>query len=64
VSVAGVIMLATYFMLVYFLAYFSNLKMEKTYFSEKSIDFQEIARRYIPEYVTFHNHHCENLNIC
>jgi hypothetical protein len=35
--------------LVYCLAYSSTLKMEATCSSEKSVDFQRITRRYIPE---------------
>jgi hypothetical protein len=35
--------------------------MEATYFSETSVDFQRITRRYIPEDRTLHNHRCENL---
>jgi hypothetical protein len=36
-------------MLVSFLAYSSTLKMEVTYFSKISVDFQRTTRRYIPE---------------
>jgi hypothetical protein len=40
----------------------STLKMEVTYSSETSVDFQRTTRRYIPEERTLHNHRCENLN--
>jgi hypothetical protein len=40
--------LATCFMLVYCLAYSSNLKMEATSSSETSVDFQPTARLHIP----------------
>jgi hypothetical protein len=43
------------------LAYSSALKMEATYFSEKKmVDFQRTRRRYIPEEIILHNHHCQN----
>jgi hypothetical protein len=48
-------------MLVYRSAYFSTLKMEATFSSEMSIDFQRITLRYIPEDRTLHNHKSENL---
>jgi hypothetical protein len=32
-----------------FLAYYSSLKMEATYSSEKPVDFQHSTRRYIPD---------------
>jgi hypothetical protein len=41
--------LFTCFMLVSCVAYFSNLKMEKTCSFESSVYFQQTARRYIPE---------------
>jgi hypothetical protein len=37
------------YMLVSCLAYSSTLKIEATCYSETSVDFQRIARRYIPE---------------
>jgi hypothetical protein len=36
-------------MLDFFLAYSSTLKMEATYSSETSVDFQRTTERYIPE---------------
>jgi hypothetical protein len=39
-------------------AYSSTLKMEATYSSEESFDFQRTTQRYIPE---VYNHRCENL---
>jgi hypothetical protein len=42
------------FTLVSCLAYSSSLKMEGTYSSETSVDFQRAARRYIPEDGTLH----------
>jgi hypothetical protein len=35
--------------------------MKGTCSSEKSVDFQQTTRRYIPEDRTLHNHRCENL---
>jgi hypothetical protein len=43
------------------LAYSSTLKMEATFSSETSVDFQPTTRRYIPEDRTFQCHRCENL---
>jgi hypothetical protein len=42
-------LLATCFRLISCSAYFSTLNMEATYSSETSVDFRQIARRYIPE---------------
>jgi hypothetical protein len=44
------------------LAYSSALKMEVTWSSETSVDFQFITWHRIPEDKTLHNHCCENLN--
>jgi hypothetical protein len=44
-----------------FLRGFLILKMEVTFSSETSDDFQRTTRRYIPEYRTLHNHRCESL---
>jgi hypothetical protein len=30
-------------------------------FPEKSVDFQRVTQHYIPESITLHNHHYENL---
>jgi hypothetical protein len=49
------------FTLVSCSAYSSTPKMEAICSSETSVDFQRIARRYIPEDSTLHNHRCENL---
>jgi hypothetical protein len=38
----------------------SILKMEVTFSSETSVDFQWTTRRYIPEDRSVHNHRCEN----
>jgi hypothetical protein len=38
--------------------------MVETHASETLIDFQQIARPYIPEDRTLHYHHCENLKSC
>jgi hypothetical protein len=43
------------------LAYSSVLKMDATYSSEMSVDFQRNTRRCIPENRTLHNHCCEDL---
>jgi cytosine/uracil/thiamine/allantoin permease len=43
------LLLATCITLISWVAYFSALKMEATYFSRTSTDFQQITRRYIPE---------------
>jgi hypothetical protein len=37
--------------------------MEAIFSSETSVDFQQIARRYIPEDSTLHNHRCDNLKL-
>jgi hypothetical protein len=44
-----------------FLAKYFTLKLEATFSSETSLDFQRTARRYIPEDRTLHNPHRENL---
>jgi hypothetical protein len=41
-------LLFNFFVLVSCLAYFSSLKMEATYSSEMSIDFQPTTQRYTP----------------
>jgi hypothetical protein len=61
VSVATGRKLANSFKVVCCLAYFSNMKMEATRLSETSADFQRIARRYVSEDRSVHNHRCENL---
>jgi hypothetical protein len=53
-------LLAACFMLVFCLTYSSTLKMEATFSSETSVDFQRPTRR-IPEDRKLHNHRCENL---
>jgi hypothetical protein len=45
----GALLLATCFMLVPYLAYSLTLKMETTYFSETSVDFQQTTWLYVPE---------------
>jgi hypothetical protein len=52
--------LSSAFKLVSSFAYFSTLKMEATYSSDKSIDFQRTTH-YILEVITIHTHHCDNL---
>jgi hypothetical protein len=42
-------LLASCFKLVSFLAYSSTLKVEATFFSETSVEFQHMTLRYIPE---------------
>jgi hypothetical protein len=51
----------TFFRLVSCFAYSSTLKIEASCPSETAIDFQRTTCRYIPEYITLHNHCCENL---
>jgi hypothetical protein len=46
-------LLPTYFMLVYYVAYSSTLKIEATYFSETYVNFQRTIRCYIPDDRTF-----------
>jgi hypothetical protein len=53
--------LLPFFTLVSCSAYSLTLKMEETYSSETSVDFQLTTRRYIPEDSALHNHRCENL---
>jgi hypothetical protein len=53
--------LATCFVPVSCLAYTSTLKMEATYSSEMSVDFQQTTQPYNPEDRTLHIHRCENL---
>jgi hypothetical protein len=48
-------LLATFFTLVSCLAYSSTLKMEATYSSEMSVEFQRTIWRYIPEGKTLNN---------
>jgi hypothetical protein len=54
-------LLATYFVLVYCLTYSLTLKMEATYSSETSTNFQRTTRRYIPEDKNLLYHRCEKL---
>lgn len=55
-------LLATFFMLISYLAYSSTWKILGTSFSEMSIDFHLITLNYIPENRTLHRHCSENLN--
>jgi hypothetical protein len=48
-------------MLVSCLTYSPTLKMEATFSSKTSVDFQRTTRRYIPEDSTLHDQSCENL---
>jgi hypothetical protein len=50
-----VVLLATCFVLVSYLAFFSTLKMEAAYSSEKSVDSRQITRPYIPQDRTLQN---------
>jgi hypothetical protein len=54
-------LLAACFMLVPYLAYSSNPKMETICSSETSVDFYRTTWHYIPEVRTPHSHRCENL---
>jgi hypothetical protein len=54
-------LLAACFMRVFCLTCSSTLNMEVTCSSEMSVDFQWVTWCYIPEDITLHNHHCENL---
>jgi hypothetical protein len=49
VHTAVVICFLPDFTLVSWLVYYSTLKVEAVYYSETSVDFQHITRRYIPE---------------
>jgi hypothetical protein len=51
----------TCFILISCLAYSSTLKMEATYSSETSADFQRTTLLYIPNARILHNHPYENL---
>lgn len=53
-------LLATWFILVYYLAYYSATKTVATYSSETSTDFQRTTRRYILKDRTLLNNLCEN----
>jgi hypothetical protein len=53
---------ATWFTLASCLYYPSTLKMEAPCSSKISADFQQNARRYIPENRTLHNHICKGLS--
>jgi hypothetical protein len=44
--------------IVWYLAYFSTMKMEATCSFETSVDFQQAAWRYIPEERTLHSQRC------
>jgi hypothetical protein len=57
-------LLTTWFRAGFCVAYSSTLKMEATYSSETSVDFQRTIRRYITEDRTVHNHRCDNLKSC
>jgi hypothetical protein len=50
--------IATCFMLVSGLPYSSTLKMEATYSSETTVDFEQTTRRYIPDDVTLQDTDC------
>jgi hypothetical protein len=52
-------LLAACLKLISSIIYTSTLKMEATYPSETSIDFQRTTLRYISEDRTLHNHRCE-----
>jgi hypothetical protein len=54
-------LIASSFILVFWLAYSYTLKMEATCSSETSVDFQQNTRRYTSEGKIIHNHYCENL---
>jgi hypothetical protein len=56
ISLSRLLCLPPAFTLVSFMDYTSNLKMETTYFSETSVDFQRTTRCCIPEDIP-----CENL---
>jgi hypothetical protein len=56
-----IVLLATRFMYVSSLVYYSTLKMEATRSSKTSVDFQQTTRRYIPEDRILYNHGYENL---
>jgi hypothetical protein len=53
---------AAVFFIVVFVFYFSTLKMEALYSSEREVGFQRITRGYscIPEDRSLHNHRCES----
>jgi hypothetical protein len=48
-------------MLVSCLAYFTTLKMEAVYSSEKSVDVHWVTRRYTPEDIIVQSHSWKNL---
>lgn len=50
-----------FFMLVSCLAYYSILKMETIYSSERSVDFHPTTRLYVPGDRTLRSHGCESL---
>jgi hypothetical protein len=52
IQTANRALIATFFKLVYFLAYSSTLKMEATCSSETSVDFHGTTSSKIPEYGT------------
>jgi hypothetical protein len=52
--------LATYFSLIYCLAFSFTLKTEAICSSETYVNFQRTTRNYIPEDNALHNHRCEN----
>jgi hypothetical protein len=54
-------LLGTCFMQIFWLACFSTLKMEATFLSETSVDFQRSTRGYIPEDRTLNKYRSENL---
>jgi hypothetical protein len=54
-------LLAAVFILISCLVCSSTLKMEMTYYSETSVDLQQIIRRYMLEDRRFHKRHCKNL---
>jgi hypothetical protein len=53
--------IATWITFVSSLAYSSTLKMETTYSSETSFDFQRTTPHYMPKECIIHNHLYENL---
>jgi hypothetical protein len=49
--------------MVSYWAYSSTLKMDPTYSTQMSLDFQRTAQCYIPEDRTPRNHRCDNVKI-
>jgi hypothetical protein len=53
-SVVMVALSTTYFTLIYYLTYYSTLKIEATYSSETPLTFQRTTRRCIQEDITLY----------